>query len=509
MQDRHVPGKLLALVVSWIIASAGFGAAPRALAQGANLLQNPGFEGAYTPFNGDTTRNLAASWSPWNLPPGPGDPSYVNATPEYRLAANPLRIHSQSSAQEYFTFYATHTGGIFQRAQVGAGNQVQFSAFINVWSTSNDNPNRSDNPGEVKLQVGIDPNGGIDATAAGIVWSAETEYYDQYRQLSITATASADFVTVFVRSAPRQPVKNNHVYVDDAQLSITTLAATRTPLPSVTPAPPSATFAPPPSPTREGTIPPSDTPGGATVTPLPTFTPEVLVTETPGGSTETPSATPFDFTPAPTITPGGPTLTSTPVVFPYHITIVVVYGDTVYDLAIRYNSTIDAIIAANSLNEEALIFVGQSLIIPVPTPPTTPTAIVPTLAPYVTPTSPGLYGPTLNGIGTYIVQPGDDLFRISVLYNITPGALARLNGIVNANQIRVGQVLVVPGPGNNIGGRPPVQPPPPSRRTYVVQVGDNLYRISLRFNVTLDALMRANGIINPNYVYVGQTLYIP
>src|SRR5215470_3161323 len=45
--------------------------------------------------------------------------------------------------------------------------------------------------------------------------------------------------------------------------------------------------------------------------------------------------------------------------------------------------------------------------------------------------------------------------------------------------------------------------------TYIVQPGDNLYRISLKFGVSMDAIAKANGIVNPNFVYVGQKLIIP
>ena len=44
---------------------------------------------------------------------------------------------------------------------------------------------------------------------------------------------------------------------------------------------------------------------------------------------------------------------------------------------------------------------------------------------------------------------------------------------------------------------------------YTVQPGDNLYRISLRFGIPMYTLMQANGIWNPNYIYVGQVLRIP
>lgn len=48
------------------------------------------------------------------------------------------------------------------------------------------------------------------------------------------------------------------------------------------------------------------------------------------------------------------------------ITHVVVEGDTIYDLAITYNSTIDAIVLANDIGESDTLDIGHDLIIPVP-----------------------------------------------------------------------------------------------------------------------------------------------
>ncbi|MFQ5614097.1 MAG: LysM peptidoglycan-binding domain-containing protein [Anaerolineae bacterium] len=44
---------------------------------------------------------------------------------------------------------------------------------------------------------------------------------------------------------------------------------------------------------------------------------------------------------------------------------------------------------------------------------------------------------------------------------------------------------------------------------YVVQPGDTLTRIALRFNLTPAALATANGLSNPNLIFVGQRLAIP
>jgi lipoprotein-anchoring transpeptidase ErfK/SrfK len=44
---------------------------------------------------------------------------------------------------------------------------------------------------------------------------------------------------------------------------------------------------------------------------------------------------------------------------------------------------------------------------------------------------------------------------------------------------------------------------------HVVQRGENLYRISLRYGTTVQAIMNANGLSNANYIWVGQRLVIP
>jgi nucleoid-associated protein YgaU len=44
---------------------------------------------------------------------------------------------------------------------------------------------------------------------------------------------------------------------------------------------------------------------------------------------------------------------------------------------------------------------------------------------------------------------------------------------------------------------------------YVVQAGDTVYGIAVRFGVTIDALLEVNGITDPNSLQVGQVLEIP
>src|SRR5579864_7007417 len=45
--------------------------------------------------------------------------------------------------------------------------------------------------------------------------------------------------------------------------------------------------------------------------------------------------------------------------------------------------------------------------------------------------------------------------------------------------------------------------------TYVVKAGDDLYRIALAAGTTWPVLQQLNGIVNPNLIFVGQTLCVP
>jgi len=54
---------------------------------------------------------------------------------------------------------------------------------------------------------------------------------------------------------------------------------------------------------------------------------------------------------------------------------------------------------------------------------------------------------------------------------------------------------------------PPPQPPPP--QTYTVQQGDTLAAIAQRFGTTTGAIQQANGIEDPNQIFIGQVLVIP
>ena len=55
----------------------------------------------------------------------------------------------------------------------------------------------------------------------------------------------------------------------------------------------------------------------------------------------------------------------------------------------------------------------------------------------------------------------------------------------------------------------PTPTPAPAPQVYVVKKGDTVYKIAKRYRTTMQALILANNLRNPNLIYPGQILLIP
>jgi LysM repeat protein len=104
------------------------------------------------------------------------------------------------------------------------------------------------------------------------------------------------------------------------------------------------------------------------------------------------------------------------------------------------------------------------------------------------------------------VEKGDSLSKIAKRYGTTVDALVRINGLCDANQIFVGQVVVLEDPesvadADAAGDRI-------ETAIVTVQPGDSLSKIAKRHDTTVEELMALNDIDDPNLLFVGQELLV-
>ena len=139
-------------------------------------------------------------------------------------------------------------------------------------------------------------------------------------------------------------------------------------------------------------------------------------------------------------------------------------GDSLYSIAQKYNTTVDALVKYNNLSSTNLK-VGEQLLIPT----------------------------SESKLNTYTVKSGDSLYSIAKKYGITVDELKKANGLTS-NNLSLNQKLVIPETKGEIG--------------YVVKAGDSLYSIAQKYNITVDELKKANGLTT-NTLTIGQELTIP
>lgn len=149
-----------------------------------------------------------------------------------------------------------------------------------------------------------------------------------------------------------------------------------------------------------------------TPTPLPTSTPTFTRTPTPT-STSTPTITP----------------TSTPSFYIHTVE----SGDTLIAIALEYGVLLGAILDANDLSKDALLQIGQELIIPLGADVDLPTATATRLP------------STGFNIITHTIQAGDTLGGIAVLYDTLVADIVEANALSGPDEIlNIGDVLVIP-----------------------------------------------------------------
>lgn len=154
-------------------------------------------------------------------------------------------------------------------------------------------------------------------------------------------------------------------------------------------------------------------------------------------------------------------------------TYIVQKGDSLYSIANKLGTTVSELKRENNLTSNTLQ-IGQVLRIP----------------------SKEVYEGETN---IYTVKSGDSLYKIAQKYNTTVDELKRANNLTS-NILSVGQILKLPNTSS--------ETPSSNTVNYTVKSGDSLYKIAGQYNVTVDAIKRANNLTTNN-LQIGQVLRIP
>lgn len=196
---------------------------------------------------------------------------------------------------------------------------------------------------------------------------------------------------------------------------------------------------------------------------------------------------------------GAPTPSPTP------FTYVVEVGDTLSSISARFNVRSGTLIEVNNILDANNLAVGTPLLIPGYVNPAGDSAG--STADTSDGTQTGAADSTAGGGASgaaveHVVQPGESLGQIAAEYGVDPVALADANNITNGNLIRVGQRLVIPG----ITARDALEA---RGERHIVQSGESLSMIAAQYGVSIEAIMAANSLDDPNTIVVGQELLIP
>ncbi len=217
---------------------------------------------------------------------------------------------------------------------------------------------------------------------------------------------------------------------------------------------------------------------------------------------------------------------------------VVQLGDHLYRLAIRFGTTVSAITRCNHLSDPDQIYAGQRLLIPdgswgagtcscssqpcncPPAPSPTPTCPPGTATPCNCPTATPTPTPTATPVACNCASCGCPTPAPPVIGCTCTGCgcSAPPQNALPA-QSKYPAPRVSPGPAActcpGVAGAPcncdyRLTPGPYGRGSYyVVLKGDTLYSLARRWGTTVNAIMAANGLTDPNRIRSGQTLRMP
>ncbi|EGE10603.1 LysM peptidoglycan-binding domain-containing protein [Moraxella catarrhalis] len=180
-------------------------------------------------------------------------------------------------------------------------------------------------------------------------------------------------------------------------------------------------------------------------------------------------------------------------------------GESLTAIARKYNISLHALAKENGLSVTDGVLIGQTLKLPSDAK-TANTTMANTSS-----------SPSVNKPESYTVRAGDSLTSVAATHGLTVGQLASYNNLANDAHILIGQRLWL------VAGKVKRQPVSAqqtsqatqstknnqSTATHRVQSGESLTAIARRYNISLHALAKENGLSVTDGVLIGQTLKLP
>ncbi len=200
-------------------------------------------------------------------------------------------------------------------------------------------------------------------------------------------------------------------------------------------------------------------------------------------------------------------------------------GDTLFELASRWGTSLDAVCEVNGIDPAATLRVGQAVYRPVLKKRNTSAVAAAEPARAVSLVSearasqsrasqsaprPKQSARRASGTGTVVVRQGDTLYSLARAHDLSVANLRAFNNLGASTTLRVGQVLRLTPPSVSVAdaGNGPVSDAGGAKVTRVKR-GDTLYSLARAHNTTVNVLAKLNGISAKAVLRPGQKLRLP
>jgi hypothetical protein len=171
------------------------------------ILLNGSLGKPFQPYRNDNKLVIARSWAPWWIEPEADAPGWQLRQPVFGGYTIDGRLTQQITSP-----WGTHIAGVWQQVPSAVGNSYELTAEGQAWSSDDPTPATQLEASDINLQVGIDPTGGVDPNSPLIQWSQKAQPLCRWETIRVQAEAEASMITIFLRSAPSLPKRQQTIF---------------------------------------------------------------------------------------------------------------------------------------------------------------------------------------------------------------------------------------------------------------------------------------------------------